>query len=396
MRKRLYEIMGVPPQYHEDGPPEYPAPPDEFNRFAPQEEQESERTRSRIMRIMLLFGFAGLSAVGMLFARASATADDTRPAVLTASAVSTQTPEPEAAAVAVAHVSMETTLPEETSAPTAAPSDTPAPVPTDTPSPEPMETPSPEPAETPSPEPTETPAPRETPAIDALYFNFSAQYHLDLSLADAAELTACEIVITDPLLGNELFRHALTEAELAAGRYEMEPIWLDSYMMEHWSEFESLNAEPDPVLSVTAVYSTADGEKVLTKEQYSSYETGWYAQYDAPDAEANAYTFPGCLHFGTYEQYGKGPIVAVDDLSVIPFGGISISVDIDGVQIPADSCTVKERALTIFDEETGYYMTDVIIPIPENAPEHGTAHFVITQKITGYGRTVTFERDVDY
>ena len=41
-------------------------------------------------------------------------------------------------------------------------------------------------------------------------------------------------------------------------------------------------------------------------------------------------------------------------------------------------------------------MTDVIIPIPENAPEHGIAHFSITQQLMGYGRTVTFERDIEY
>lgn len=382
MRKRLYEIMGVPPQYREDGPPEYPAPPDEFNRFAPIA-QEPERVRSRIMRIMLLFGVSGLTVVGLLFSRANASAADTRPAELIAQADATPSPSPKAAAAVPTEdtpVPTETPRPEETAVPPSAPSDTLSPAP----------------AETPSPAPTDTPAPRETPAVDALYYNFSAQYHLTLTLADAEELTFCEAVITDSVLGHELFRHTLTEEELAAGMFGMEPFWLDEYWFEHREELEAINAYPDPVLTVRAVYNTADGEVELTKEAKASEETGWSVRYDAPDTEQSDYTYPGCLFFGTYEAFGTAPAVAIDDLSVTRYGGISLSVTVGGVSVSKEDCTIKERALTIFDEETGYYMTDVIIPIPENAPEHGTAHFIITQQLMGYGRTVTFERDIDY
>ena len=382
MRKRLYEIMGVPPQYREDGPPEYPTPPDEFNRFAPVV-QEPERARSRIMRIMLLFGVSGLIVVGLLFSRANVSVPVTQPIAPTVQASFAPSPSPEStAAVHTDNTSVPTEepRPEETAVPSSAPSDTPSSAPSDTP----------------SPAPTETPAPHETPSIDALYYNFSAQYHLTLSLSDAEELTSCEAVITDSVLGHELLRHTLTEDELAAGMFEMEPFWLDEYWFEHRAELEELNAYPEPVLTVRAVYSTADGEVELTKEVKASEETGWSIRYDAPDAAPGDYTYPGCLFFGTYEAFGIAPSVAIDDPSVTRFGGISLSVTVGGVPVSKEDCTIKERALTIFDEETGYYMTDVIIPIPENAPEHGTAHFSITQQLMGYGRTVTFERDIEY
>ena len=35
--KRVHDLLGLPPEYHEDGPPEYTTPPDEYNRFAPTE-----------------------------------------------------------------------------------------------------------------------------------------------------------------------------------------------------------------------------------------------------------------------------------------------------------------------------------------------------------------------
>ena len=202
--------------------------------------------------------------------------------------------------------------------------------------------------------------------------------------------------MTDTVLGNDLFRHTLTAEELTAGAYEMEPFWLDEYWFDHRTEFEAQNAYPDPVLTVTAVWSTGGEEITLTKEAEASYEIGWNVRYDAPDAEENEYTYPGCLYFGTYEQFGTAPLVAVDDLSVVLKGGISITVTAGGVSVPAESCVIREKAYTIFGEETGDYKTEVIIPIPENAPAHGTAHFVITQMLTGYGETVTFERDIEY
>ena len=386
--------MGIPPQYHEDGPPEYPAPPDEFNRFAPTD-QETERAGSRVMRIMLLLGFTGLSLVSMLFSRANSAAADTGPAVLTASAASTQSSGPEsAAAVSAAVSSAPAEAPKQDRSP--APSGTPSPVPSDTPSPVPSDTPSPAPSDTPSPAPSDTPAPKETPAIRALYYCFSSQYHLDLKLSDPEELISCEAAVTDAVLGNDLLRHTLTAQELALGTYEMEPFWLDEYWFSHRAEFEEMNAYPDPVLTVTAVWSESGEEITLTKEAEASYETGWNVRYDAPDAEENEYTYPGCLYFGTYEQFGMAPLVAVDDLSVVSRGGISISVTAGGVPVPAESCEIREKAYTVFGEETGDYKTEVIIHIPENAPGHGTAHFLITQMLTGYGETVTFERDVDY
>ena len=373
MRKRLYEIMGIAPQFHEDGPPEYPAPPDEFNRFPPPE-QETERAGSRMMRTMLLLGFSGLSAVGLLFSRANASAAGADPVVQVVSAALTESPSP---AEAVGAAVLETPVPTEEPREEETPPVTDTPAPSDTPV------------------PTDTPAPKETPAIDALYFCFSAEYHLSLKLSDAEELASCEVTVTDRTLGNELFSHVLTQEELAGGRYEMEPFWIDNYYMEHWSEWEVLNAYPDPVLSVTAIYRTESGETVLTKDAEATDEIGWTVRYDAPDAEANEYTYPGCLYFGTYETFGIGPLVAMDDPSVVPLGGISVSVTAGGVKVLPESCTVNERAFMIFDEPTGYYSTYVIIPLPEGAPEHGTARFTVTQMLTG-GTVETFERDINY
>ena len=51
MRKRLHEIMDMPTEFHEDGAPEFPVLPDEFNRNAPNAEPEEVKNRPR--KIML-------------------------------------------------------------------------------------------------------------------------------------------------------------------------------------------------------------------------------------------------------------------------------------------------------------------------------------------------------
>ena len=65
--------MDVPTEFHEDGAPEYPVLPDEFNRNAPVVEPEEDKTRLR--KIMLYAAATGLLSVGLLFWSAPHTKD---------------------------------------------------------------------------------------------------------------------------------------------------------------------------------------------------------------------------------------------------------------------------------------------------------------------------------
>ncbi len=122
MRRKLHEIIGVPPEVSGGETPEYPVLPDEFNRNAPTVTEEEKP--SRLRKTMLLLAFMGLVTVGVFGFRprqtpATAEAQPTAPAV--------------------------TAQPDATSAPTQEPTPEPTPEPTAEPTPEPTFTPTPTP-----------------------------------------------------------------------------------------------------------------------------------------------------------------------------------------------------------------------------------------------------------
>ncbi len=115
MVKKVHQIMGIPSQFSGNDTPEYPHLPDEDNRNAPVMERAEKSTASRIRRIMLLLGTAGLTTLGILFPSSSG---------IKAEAKAEVTPSP-VVAVSPTATPMETAVP--TSVPTPVPTDSPAP-----------------------------------------------------------------------------------------------------------------------------------------------------------------------------------------------------------------------------------------------------------------------------
>ena len=67
MRKRVHESLGLPPEFHEDGPPEFAPLPDEFNRGQqPMPTGDERKRKSRLRRMMLLLAVCGLAILGVV------------------------------------------------------------------------------------------------------------------------------------------------------------------------------------------------------------------------------------------------------------------------------------------------------------------------------------------
>lgn len=66
--------MGLPPEFHEDGAPEYPPLPDEYNR-GHREPPAAPSKKSRMRQFLLLVFVGGLTALGLLFPRLGAIAE---------------------------------------------------------------------------------------------------------------------------------------------------------------------------------------------------------------------------------------------------------------------------------------------------------------------------------
>lgn len=129
-RKKSHELNDAPTEFHEDGAPEYPFLPDEFNRSAPLiDEAEAEAKRKKHLRKMMMYlAAAGAFAVG-LFALPFAAATPKEPAA-------TDTPAATAAPTPVSSREAEAKTPAPTAA-SFAPTDTPTAEPTAAPTPEP-------------------------------------------------------------------------------------------------------------------------------------------------------------------------------------------------------------------------------------------------------------------
>ena len=138
-RKWTHELVGAPYQFHEDGAPELPPLPDEYNRNAPI--VEPQKKDGSQMRKMVLLLAAGALTLGLLF-----------PTIQTVLPSSESTPEEQTASVV-------------TAAPTAAPNATDAPSAGST---EPTQTPSPSPTATSSPTPTPSPSPTPKPEVEGV------------------------------------------------------------------------------------------------------------------------------------------------------------------------------------------------------------------------------------
>ncbi len=130
MRKSINELNQIPPELPDDRAKEIAPPPDEFNRFAP-EEAPTEKKASVISKVMLLLAAAGVVTLGVITPVVRLNPQEEAPAVV---AEETATPEP---------------IAEATPTPSVTPALTPTPVPTPVPTPEP--TPVPTPVPTPEP-----------------------------------------------------------------------------------------------------------------------------------------------------------------------------------------------------------------------------------------------------
>ncbi len=132
-RKKAHEAVGAPPEFHENGAPELPVLPDEYNRKAPlyDEAAEAAKRHKQFKKLLLVLSATGALALGLAVTPAlkqTPSGPDTEPTQLPV-VVDVSTPEPTVEA-----------SPEATQKPTEAPTPEPTAVPTEEPTPEPTST----------------------------------------------------------------------------------------------------------------------------------------------------------------------------------------------------------------------------------------------------------------
>ena len=359
MRKRLHEIMDVQTEFHEDGAPEYPVLPDEFNRNAPIVEPETDKHRLR--KIMLYFASIGLLSVGLLFLSSPHTKDPT----------ASVTPPPAAQA---------SELPALTAQPTA--------------------TATPEATAEPTQAPTATPAP--TPGVDVIYYyHASLVYYAALNISVPDQVTSVSLRLTAPNDENPALEIELTPEEIAKGYYQLRAGDRDDGFDAN--AYFAYREETELTMEIRYTASGDAGQETYVETFDPSVELWIDWRYDSEEDIGGiaewmyGEIFPNCFVVRLYESTDpEQQLIVGSDAGTLKNGGIAIAISIDGREIPADGSTLYSVMFRYPDDDTVFYDYALVRPVPEDFPQHGTATMTLTRRLSGSDAVIVRIKTIEY
>ncbi len=356
MREQVHELNRIPTEFHEDGAPELPPLPDEFNRYP--RRTKTEDRRSRLRRIMLLLAVSGLTVLGILFSRAQKSAADVSPE---------RTAEPGTPNAVVEA----TATPGQSEAPALAPTADPTPEPT--------------------PEPTAEPE----PDADPILIQSSLVFYATVRFSEPDRIEKASMRLWDPNIGETAAEHTFTREEIDAGVYAAERFDANGFAYEHGEAYAGIGREPEMVLETTVTYRTETGEETVVKTSEAEVVPWVNVNFDTEEDVGGIIemmygtVYPNCFVVRIERTETDHPqVVFGDDPSGIGEGGILITVSVDGMTLTGVFDPVAMYADVEGDRM--YFYPVYAVPLPETFPEHGTAHVQIRQRLTG--STYLFEK----
>ena len=268
---------------------------------------------------------------------------------------------------------------------------TPSPTLDHTPSPSPVPTAEPTMTAEPTPSPKPTPEPVTTPGARLVFYKTSEVYHLQVMLDAQDKMEAVTVRLIDRGNGETMWEHELSEDEIAFGWYALSNY--DLYASEYaWNHMDQVRQgyEPEPVLEVTYTARGDDGTaETVTEQAEAAYELWISARYDLMDPSQDflSYfmeetTYPDCFVVRIDPSpYGDLTISYGKDVELQP-GDVSVTVKVDGQELPADSCYVEKTEIIRGGDK--FYSYAFVMPRPDSFPEHGTAQIEITRRLISY------------
>ena len=347
MRKSVHELNRLPTEFHEDGAPELPELPDEFNRFP--RPATAKEDRSRLRKVMLYLAAAGVVTLGALSPRVHADlpskADDN-------ASVAQTTRQPSG---------------KETDAPvsTIEPSVPPAP--------------------TPTPEPTSKPAPVQTPGVDVgYYYRASDVYYAFLLISLPDQVSSVSFRLLAPDDGEPALEVALTPEEIEMGAYTLRVGNRDEGFDAN--TFFAHHAEADLLMELTYTVQGEAGEETVVETMEPAVEDWIYWGFDSADdvdfTEMMFGTaFPNCFVVRIFDTTVELQLTVGSDAETLSNGDVTISITIDGREIPAEGSRLIKGGPWPEDDGNTYYAYMLVIPIPEDFPQQGTATLTLTRKL---------------
>ena len=349
MRESVHELNRLPSEFHEDGAPELPELPDEFNRFP--RPVKAKEDRSRLRKVMLYLAAAGLLTIAACSLQTKGRGGTAEPAKADENAPVVQaTQQPSGT---------------ETDAPTAAiePSLTPAAMPEPTPKPEPV----------------------QTPGVHiGYYYRASEVYYalLRISVPERVSSVSFRLLAPDeeePALQIELTPEQIENAvyQLRAGKRE-EGFDASEYFAHH--------AEAELIMELTYTVLGEAGMETRVETLEPDVEDWIYWGFDSADdvdfTEMMFGTaFPNCFVVRIFDTTVDLQMTVGSDAESLKNGDVTISIQIDGREIPAQGSRFIKGGPWPDEDGSSYYICFLVIPIPEDFPQQGTATLTLTRKL---------------
>jgi len=364
MRQSVHELNRIPTEFHENGAPELLELPDEFNRFP--RPAKAKEDRSRLRKIMLILAAAGLVILGV-FAPLS---PENRPA--------------EAEAVETEKTEQPAMTPEASALPT--PIATPAP--TDVPTPIPTVT------------PTVTPIP--TPGVDIIYYYRASEvYYASLHISVPELVSSVSLRLIAPDVEEPALEIELTPEQIENATYQLRVG--DREEGFDANEFFAHHAEADLTMELTYTIRGEAGEETVTETIEPAVEDWIYWRFDSEDDVGGIAEmmfgdiFPNCFAVRIFDSpNGDLALTVGSDADTLKNGDVTIRVRIDGREIPAEGSRLLRGRYRYEGDDTIYYDYALVIPIPEDFPQHGTATMTLTRKLMHSDTILVREKDVEY
>lgn len=359
--------MDMPPEFPDDSAKEFAPLPDEFNRDW-QAKATKEEEPSRMRKVMLYLASIGVVTLGVISPILGMNRSD-----------------PSDAAV----IAMPSATAEAAATPLLTPEPT-AQTPADTATSEP----------TPTPEPTPKVTPIPTPGVNVMYYYRSSEvYYTMLTLSVPEQITGVSYRLTAPNAEEPALSVELTQQQIEDRVYQMrigdrdEGFDANAYFANH--------PEADLMMELTYTIQTDAGEETHTETIAPDVEDWVYWRYDAEDDFVGemmfGQLFPGCFVVRIYESLDPDLIISVgSDEETLKNGDVAISVTIDGREIPADMATPYQMMYRYEGDETVYYDYALVIAIPEDFPQHGTATMTLTRKLLHSDTILIREKTEEY
>ncbi len=376
MSDRIEQLNERPPEFHEGGAPEFAVLPDEFNRNAPSDESVPKTKH----KMLLYLAAAGLITIGLM---------------LPGAATPAQTAEATAAA----------------SAPTETRTGAPAPTPTEAaiasePDASPTEDASPEATSEPTPavQPTEMPqvTPVPTPGVEvAYYYRASQVYYAMLTVSVPERITSVSLRLTAPGVDEPAYETELTPQEIGEQTYRLRAGDRDDGFDAN--AFYADHMDADLAMELTYTVSDETGEQTHTETFEPDVELWIDWRFDSEEDVGGVAEwlfgeiFPNCFTvrmFGTTDL--EQQLTVGSDPETLKNGGVTVTVSIDGREIPAEGSKLHSETYRYTDDETVYCDYILVIPIPEDFPPHGTATMTLTRKLTNSGAIVSNTKVIEY